>query len=68
MNPYVEVKRCRTPRIMGDAAYIVLTRDSKTTTGNFFVDEEILRAEGATDFSVYAVQPGQSLQADYFLD
>jgi citronellol/citronellal dehydrogenase len=68
MNPYVEVKRCRTPRIMADAAYVVLTRDSKVTTGNFFIDEDVLRAEGVRDFAAYAVQHGQPLQADYFLN
>jgi citronellol/citronellal dehydrogenase len=43
------VKRSRTPEIMADAAYFILTRDSRTTTGNFFVDEEVLASEGITD-------------------
>jgi citronellol/citronellal dehydrogenase len=61
-------KQCRTPEIMADAAHAVLTRDSKTTTGNFFIDEEVLRTEGITDFDVYAVEPGQPLMPDFFLD
>jgi citronellol/citronellal dehydrogenase len=68
MNPGVETKRCRIPSIMGDAAYIVLTGDSKTVTGKFLIDEDILRANGVTDFNLYAVQPGHALQIDYFLD
>jgi citronellol/citronellal dehydrogenase len=68
MNHDVEKKRCRTPSIMGDAAYVVLTGDSKAATGKFFIDEDILRATGVTDFGLYAVQPGNALQVDYFLD
>jgi len=52
---------------MADAAYAILTRDSRTTTGNFFIDEEVLRSEGVTDFSRYAVTPGADLIQDLFL-
>jgi len=47
---------CRKPEIFADAAYEILTRDSKECTGNFFYDEEILRQIGVTDFSQYAVK------------
>jgi NAD(P)-dependent dehydrogenase (short-subunit alcohol dehydrogenase family) len=42
-------KQCRKPEIMADAAYIMLTRDSKNFTGNFIIDEEILKEEGCKD-------------------
>ncbi|RMG94065.1 MAG: NAD(P)-dependent oxidoreductase [Deltaproteobacteria bacterium] len=62
------IRRCRKPEIMADAAYEILTRDAKTTTGNFFVDEDVLREAGVTDFEHYAVEPGQDLLPDFFLD
>ena len=58
----------RKPEIMADAAYVILTRDSRTTSGNFFVDEEVLRSEGISDFSQYAMTPGAPLAPDLFLD
>jgi len=45
-----------------------LTQDSHTTTGNFFIDEEVLAEAGITDFSGYAVSPGMPLRTDVFLD
>jgi len=62
--------QCRTPQIMADAAYVILTRDSKTFTGNFCVDEHILKEVGIKDFSTY-LAPGateESLMPDFFLD
>ena len=50
-------KQCRIPDIMADAAYVILTKDSKTFTGNFAVDDDILKGEGITNFDVYAVDP-----------
>jgi hypothetical protein len=47
----------RKPEIMADAAYAILCRDSKTFTGNFTVDDEILKEEGITDLDQYAVDP-----------
>ena len=44
MIPGVRPSTCRTPEIMADAAYAVLTSDAATTTGNFFIDEEVLNA------------------------
>jgi NAD(P)-dependent dehydrogenase (short-subunit alcohol dehydrogenase family)/putative sterol carrier protein len=62
-------KRCRRPEIMADAAYAILTQDSRSCTGNFFVDESLLRQQGVTDFDQYAVVPGtKDLMLDFFLD
>ena len=57
----------RTPQIMADAAYHVLTKNSKECTGNFFIDEEVLKKEGITDFDKYAVNLDQELMTDLFL-
>ncbi|HVU86213.1 MAG TPA: NAD(P)-dependent oxidoreductase [Pirellulales bacterium] len=59
---------CRKPEIMGDAAYAILTSDSRKCTGNFFIDEDLLRARGVTDFDQYATEPGNQLQPDFFID
>jgi citronellol/citronellal dehydrogenase len=64
----VPTEHCRKPDIMGDAARAILLRDSKTTTGNFFVDDEVLAAEGVTDLDKYAVKPGAELYTDLFLE
>ena len=66
--PGVETRYCRKPAIVADAARAILTRDSRSCTGNFFIDEEVLAAEGVTDFSGYAVEPGNPLLPDLFLD
>jgi citronellol/citronellal dehydrogenase len=62
------IAHSRKPEIMADAAYAVLTRPSRECTGNFFIDEDVLRSEGVTDFEKYAVRPGASLGTDLFLD
>jgi citronellol/citronellal dehydrogenase len=64
------MKRCRSPQIMADAAHWIFTQDSKHVTGNFFIDEDILRADGMEDFSQYLEVPGVSddeLMPDLFL-
>ncbi|GAB2765569.1 NAD(P)-dependent oxidoreductase [Rhabdobacter roseus] len=64
------VRRCRTPEIMADAAYHILTRPSRDCTGNFFVDEEVLRQAGVTDFTPYQVDTtlrDEELMPDFFL-
>ncbi len=61
------MKRCRKPEIMADAAHAILTRPSRQTTGNFFIDDEVLTAEGVTDFEQYAVSPGTPLMPDFFV-
>lgn len=50
-------KQCRTAEIMADAAYAVLSKP-KDYTGQFLVDEDVLKKEGIQDFNPYAVQPG----------
>lgn len=62
------VKACRKPEIMADAAYAILTRPSRKCTGNFFIDEDVLRAEGVTDFGPYAVDPDTEPFVDFFVD
>jgi citronellol/citronellal dehydrogenase len=62
------IRGCRTPEIVADAAYAILTRRSHDCTGNFFIDEEVLRAAGVTNFDRYAVEPGAELLPDFFLD
>jgi citronellol/citronellal dehydrogenase len=62
------IRRCRQPEIMGDAAHAVLVRDFASCTGNFFVDEAVLREEGVTDFAKYAVDPEVEPIRDFFLD
>ena len=66
--PGAEPERGRTPEIMADAAWQILTRDSRTTTGNFFIDDDVLAGAGVTDFSHYAVSPDKPLRGDFFLD
>lgn len=62
------LRRCRKPQVMADAAHAILTRDSRTCTGNFFIDEDVLRAEGVTDFQPYAEVAGAELLPDFFID
>ena len=62
--------RSRKPEIMADAAHVILTRSSKKCSGNFYVDEEVLKQEGITDFSKYAVTPNmedKDLNPDFFI-
>ena len=69
MIPGVDTDFCRTPAILSDTAYIILNRDAKTTTGNFFVDDEVLASEGITDLEKYSVKPGtKDFLLDFFLD
>ncbi len=62
------IARCRTVEIMADAAHAILTKDSRSTTGNFFIDDEVLQAEGVTNFDKYLVTPGVEPLPDLFLD
>jgi citronellol/citronellal dehydrogenase len=61
------IQRSRKPSVMGDAAYHILKRDSKSCTGNFFIDESVLIEEGITDLSAYAVNPAMELAPDFFV-
>ncbi|GMR44958.1 hypothetical protein PMAYCL1PPCAC_15153, partial [Pristionchus mayeri] len=58
---------CRHPRIVADAAYAILSKDSRKFTGNFAIDEEILKEEGVSDFSQYAMDPNAPLFPDFFI-
>ena len=69
MIPGVDTAACRTPEILAGAAYIILNRESKSCTGNFFVDDELLASEGITDLEKYSVVPGtKDFLLDFFLD
>ncbi|XP_053985835.1 hydroxysteroid dehydrogenase-like protein 2 isoform X2 [Hylaeus volcanicus] len=60
----------RKPEIMADAVYALICRDSRSTTGQFFIDEEILKTEGITDFTEYACNPANkdNLMLDFFVE
>ncbi len=62
------IQASRKPQIMADAAHAILTSDSRSTTGNFFIDEEVLRRAGVSDLEAYAVTPGARQDPDIFLD
>ena len=64
------MKGSRTVDIMADAAYVIFNRSSKDVknTGNFFIDDDVLKGEGVTDFSKYAVDPTAELVPDFFVD
>jgi len=68
MIPGVDARQCRTPQIMADAAHAVLVRAARGFSGNFLIDEDVLRDAGTSDFDQYAVEPGQRLLPDLFLD
>jgi len=56
----IEPARCRRPEIVADAAHAILTRPSRSATGRFFSDEEVLTAAGIEDFTSYAVDPANA--------
>ncbi|MBY0551614.1 MAG: NAD(P)-dependent oxidoreductase [Candidatus Obscuribacterales bacterium] len=62
------IRASRKPEIVADAAYIILTSNSRECTGNFFIDVDVLTSAGVTDLEQYAVEPGQKLMRDFFLD
>jgi len=69
MIPGVDVEKCRTSEILADAAYFILTSDARETTGNFFIDDEVLAAHGVTDLEKYSVKPGTTeFIPDFFVD
>ncbi len=61
-------KHGRKAEIVADAAHAILTRPSRACTGNFFIDEDVLRSEGVQDFDRYAVKQGEPLMRDLFVD
>ena len=62
------IKYSRNEQIMADAAYAILTSPARETTGNFFIDEHLLRARGQTNFDQYAMVPGNTLMTDLYVD
>jgi citronellol/citronellal dehydrogenase len=61
------MRRSRHPSIMADAAVAIFRRDSRAFTGRFCIDDEVLREEGVTDLSSYAVDPTAELAQDFFV-
>ncbi len=61
------IKMSRTTDIVADAAYYILSKPSTECTGNTFIDEDVLAAEGITDLEKYAVVPGGKLYQDLFI-
>jgi len=61
------IRGSRTADIIADAAYAIFNRPSRECTGNFFIDEEVLRTQGVTNFEKYAIDPTQTLVTDLFL-
>ena len=69
MIPGIDASAGRMPAILADAAYVIFNRSSAECTGNFFVDDEVLAAEGITDLEKYSVTPGtKDFLLDFFLD
>jgi citronellol/citronellal dehydrogenase len=64
----VKPENCRTVEIMAEAAHAILRQDATRCTGNFYLDEDVLRATGVKDFDRFAVNPGAPLMKDLFLD
>jgi len=62
-----DASKCRHPRIMADAAYSILTREASKCSGNFFLDEDILKSDGLHDFSEYDIVPGAHPEKDLFV-
>jgi citronellol/citronellal dehydrogenase len=68
MIPGIKPEHCRTPDIMADAAYTILNLDAAGNTGNFFIDDEVLKRAGMTDLGKYSVVSGsKQLLPDLFL-
>lgn len=61
-------KMSRTPQILADAAFYILSQNPAQCTGNCFTDEEVLAAEGIIELDKYSVVPGAKLYKDLFID
>ena len=68
LGGFVTPEQCRQPEIVSDAAYVILSKNSRECSGNFFIDEDVLRDQGETDFEKYAVKSGSKLFSDLYLD
>lgn len=62
------MRKSRRPEIMADAAYAIFNRDSRSYSGNFVLDEDVLRQEGKTDFEGYRYDKDEDLEVDIFVD
>jgi citronellol/citronellal dehydrogenase len=63
------LRHARTPAIVADAAYAILTSEGQPITGRTLIDDEVLRERGVTDFNGYAVSGVDAdLDGDFFLD
>lgn len=60
--------KSRKPSIMADAAHYIVTQNSRSVTGNCFIDEEVLAQSGVDQFDQYSQTPGQELQLDLFVE
>lgn len=67
MIPGVDVNAARNAGIVADAAIAILLQKFSAATGQFYIDEDLLRANGVTDFEQYAILPGTPLLPDFFL-
>lgn len=63
-----DYRRSRSPAIMADAAYLIVTKDSRSFTGHCLIDDEFMKAEGFSDLSDYAVDPTVELAPDILID
>jgi citronellol/citronellal dehydrogenase len=61
------LQRARSPEIVADAAHQILTSNARDVTGRFFLDEDVLRSAGVTDFDRYAEVPASELLPDFFV-
>jgi citronellol/citronellal dehydrogenase len=68
MIPGIDPREGRKPEVMADAAHWILTQPCRECSGNFFIDEEVLRRAGVSDLRGYAVDPKRTLRTDLFLD
>lgn len=62
------LKKSRKPDIVADAAHHILLQPSAICSGNFFIDEDVLKNNGIKDFSIYSVDKSQPLQIDLFVE
>jgi citronellol/citronellal dehydrogenase len=62
------LRSSRRPEIMADAAYAILNKPSRDYTGRFLLDDDVLAAEGVTDFASYRFDPERKLTVDIFVD
>lgn len=61
------MEKSRKPEIMADAAYIIVTKDSRNFSAQCLIDDDVIRAEGITDLEKYAVNPNQKLEPDILI-